>query len=114
MKTRLKFGPGLTVTENEDSRHYNFYSQDRSALKMHAPVSCYRRHGTFRSAELWPATQRAFQEASTSVPEKLTQAEDRRTSPAVRRSQGSSRQKGQGLSGEARLGSPTWHSDRPE
>lgn len=47
-------------------------------------------------------------------PEKLTHAEDRRTSPAVRRSQDSSRQKGHGLSGEARPGSPTQDGDRPE
>ena len=47
-------------------------------------------------------------------PEKLTHAEDRRTSPAVRRGQDSSRQEGQGLSGEARPGSPTQCSDRHE
>lgn len=63
---------------------------------MRVPVSRYRCQGTFRSAGLWPATERAFQEASTSVPEKFTHAEDRRTSPAVRRGRDGSRQKGRG------------------
>ena len=63
---------------------------------MRVPVSHYRCQGTFWSAGLWPATERAFQEASTSVPEKLTHAEDHRTSPAVRRGRDGSRQKGRG------------------